>query len=64
MWVKNITNFGRFCYLNIPCLRVNTQAKNSRISKKTRKQMFLLVSGGYIGVPERDSNMAFPYKAL
>ena len=26
--------------------------------------MFLLVSGGHIGVPERDSNMAFPYKAL
>ena len=23
MWVKNITNFGRFCYLNIPCLRIN-----------------------------------------
>ena len=26
--------------------------------------MFLLVSGGHIGVPERDTNMAFPYKAL
>ena len=23
MWVKNITNFGRFCYLNIPCLIIN-----------------------------------------
>ena len=23
MWVKNITNFGRFCYPNIPCLRIN-----------------------------------------
>ena len=23
IWVKNITNFGRFCYLNIPCLRIN-----------------------------------------
>ena len=23
MWVKNITDFGRFCYLNIPCLRIN-----------------------------------------
>ena len=23
MWVKNITNFGRFCYLNIPCHRIN-----------------------------------------
>ena len=23
MWVKNIADFWRFCYLNIPCLRVN-----------------------------------------
>ena len=23
MWVKNITDFWRFCYLNIPCLRMN-----------------------------------------
>ena len=23
MWVKNITDFGGFCYLNIPCLRIN-----------------------------------------
>ena len=23
MWVKNITDFGRFCNLNIPCLRIN-----------------------------------------
>ena len=22
-WVKNITDFCRFCYLNIPCLRIN-----------------------------------------
>ena len=68
---KIITDFGRFCNLNIPCLRINItvifmipQAKNSRISRKTRKQMFLLVSGGHIGVPERDTNKAFPYKAL
>ena len=64
MWVKNITNFGRFCYLNIPCRRIiitlifmSSQAKNSSISRKTGKQMFLLVSGGY-AVPERDSNLA------
>ena len=24
MWVKNVTVFLRFCYLNIPCLRINT----------------------------------------
>ena len=23
MWVKNITDFGRFCYLNILCIRIN-----------------------------------------
>ena len=22
-WLKNITEFWRFCYLNIPCLRIN-----------------------------------------
>ena len=60
MWHKNIADSGRFCYLNIPCLRINIaltvmspQAKKSRISRKTQKQMFLLVFGGYIGVSER-----------
>ena len=37
---------------------------NSRIYWKTQKQMFLLVSGGYICVPQRDTKMASPYKAL
>ena len=37
---------------------------NSRISRKTQKQMFLLVSGGDIGAPQKDTNMASPYKAL
>ena len=23
IWVENITDFWRFCYLNIPCLRIN-----------------------------------------
>ena len=40
------------------------QAMNSRISKKTQKQMFLLVSGGHICAPQRDTNMASPYKAF
>ena len=40
------------------------QAKNSCISRKTQKQMFLLASGGHICAPERDTNMASPYKAL
>ena len=67
MWVKNITDFQRFCYLNIPCIRINITlifTSSSSISRKTRKQMFLLVSSSHIGVPERDTNMAFPYKAL
>ena len=37
---------------------------NSRIYWKTQKQMFLLVSGGYICAPQRDTKMASPYKAL
>ena len=24
MWVKNLTDFLRFCYINIPCLRITT----------------------------------------
>ena len=39
-------------------------SKNSSISRKTQKQMFLLVSGGHFCAPERDTNMASPYKAL
>ena len=71
MWVKNFSDFGRFCYLNIPCLRIsitlifiNSSSEEFTISRKTRKHMFLLVSGGHIGVSEGDTNMAFPYKAL
>ena len=37
---------------------------NSRIRRKTQKQMFLLVSGCHICAPQRDINMASPYKAL
>ena len=22
-WIKHLTDFGRFCYINIPCLRIN-----------------------------------------
>ena len=34
---------------------------NSRICRKTQKQMFLLVSGGHICAPQRDTNMASPF---
>ena len=37
---------------------------NSRTSRKTQKQMYLLASGGHICAPQRDANMASPYKAL
>ena len=37
---------------------------NSRISRNTKKQIFLLVSGGHICAPQRDTKMASPYKAL
>ena len=50
MWVNNFTNFGRFFYLNIPCLRINiTLIFMSSLSEEftSRKQMFLLVSGGH-----------------
>ena len=40
------------------------QAMNSRISRNTKKQIFLLVSGGHICAPQRDTKMASPYKAL
>ena len=32
--------------------------------QKTHSSMFLLVSGGHICAPERNTNMVSPYKAL
>ena len=37
---------------------------NSRTSRKTERQIYLLVSGGHICAPQRDANMASPDKAL
>ena len=37
---------------------------NSRVSRTTQRQMYLLASGGHICAPQRDTNMAAPYKAL
>ena len=34
---------------------------NSRICRKTQKQMFLLVSGGHICAPQRNTNMVSPF---
>ena len=62
MWVKNITNSGRFCYwyLNIPCLGINItfilyqffkQLIHALVGKLKNTEMFLLVSGSRICVP-------------
>ena len=71
MWVKNITKFLRFCYLNIPCLRIiitvifmNSSSDEFSICRKNQRQMFLLVSGGHIGAPQMDTNMASSYKVF
>ena len=37
---------------------------NSRVCRKTQKQISRLASGGHICAPQRDTNMASPYKAL
>ena len=67
MWVKNITNFRRFCYLNIPCLRINiTLILNeffkrwihALVGKLKNRSMFLLVFGGHICALNGDTNMA------
>ena len=70
MWVKNITDFGRFCYLNIPCLRINItlifmSSSSGEFTQYSRKTQKLLVSSGHICAPERDTNwnMASPCKA-
>ena len=67
----SVTDFLRFCYLNIPYLRINitlifmsSSSDTLTQSRKTQKQMFLLVSGGHICAPQRDINIASPYKAL
>ena len=71
MWVKNITDFGRFCHLNIPCLRINitlifmsSSSEEFTHWSENSKTDILLVSGGHICAPERDTRMASPYNAL
>ena len=68
---ENTTDFLRFCYLNIPCLKINvalifmsSSSDEFTYNKETQKQMFLLVPGGHICAPQRDTNMASLYKAL
>ena len=56
MWVKNVTDFLKICYLNIPCLRIiiiiiiimSSSSKEFTLCRKTQKQVFLLISGGHV----------------
>ena len=59
-WVKNVSGFLSFCYLNIPCLRIiitlifmSSSSDEFTHKYKTPKKKFLLVSGGHIGAPQR-----------
>ena len=45
-----------------PC--ANSRVKIKTFYRKSELQMFLLISGGYIGWPKQYTNMASPYKAL
>ena len=51
IWVKNITDFWRFCYLNIPYLRMSIT-------------LVFMSSSRYICAPGRDTNMVSPYKSF
>ena len=59
----SVTDFLRFCYLNIPYLRINitlifmSSSSNefTDISRKPQKEMFLLVSDSHICAPQRDT---------
>ena len=60
MWDKDVTDFLRFCYLTIPCLKINitiifmlsSSYESMHITRiKTQKQMFPLVSSGHICTP-------------
>ena len=71
MWVKNITDFWRFCYLNIPCLRMNIAliflSSSSEEFTHKYENSKTDVSVGFLRpycTPDRDTNMASPYKAL
>ena len=65
-----MTFFPGFSILDSPCFRKKIllqclwvpREMNLCFRSKTRLQMFLLVSSSYVGVPQRDSNMASPTK--
>ena len=56
----SVTDFLRFCYLNIPYLRINItlifmSSSSDELTSKTQKKMFLLVSDSHICAPQRDT---------
>ena len=71
MWVKNIAVFWRLCYLNVPCLGINitliVMSSSSEEFTHKYENSKTDVSVGFLRplcAPERDTNMASPYKAL
>jgi len=70
--LKTLLIFSDFAILNILCLKIHitlifmhsSSDEFMHITTKTRKQMFLLVSGGHICAPRRDTSMASPYTKL
>ena len=42
----------------------SSRVKRKSFYRKSELQMFLLISGGHIGGPERSTNMVSPYKDL
>ena len=62
--LKNITDFWRFCYLNIPYLRINiTLTFMSSSSENSKTDVSVGFRWPYL-CPSKDTNMASPYKAL
>ena len=56
----SVTDFLRFCYLNIPYLRINItlifmSSSSDELTSKTQKKIFLLVSDSHICAPQRDT---------
>ena len=71
MYVKKVTYFGKFCYLNSSCIRkritlmfMRSSRINSRFSTKTRQQMFLLASVAMLVPIQVGTRVASPYKSL
>ena len=68
---KKETYLLRFRNMNSPCMRINTRVDvyepsedDYRLLMAKLDDMFLLGSGRNICAPQRDTNIASPYKAL